>query len=225
MKFIIVISILILNLFAQSPIPGYDREIQDNNVVYKQINGNFTFKTKQFIDMDNIYNKGQIDNYDDPYIQKILEKQTPLKVINGKSNKIIHIVFNGEKSKKNFLEEFGLDIFKEQNLTIKLYIMDKSKIKLPLKLSVYPFFIINDRFVQGVITKSLLKSLIYESEYKDSTLALDKFKTKIAKKYNMTDDVVDIKFNNKIQLFEVYEKGKKKVHSYVSSDGRYIITI
>ena len=41
----------------------------------------------------------------------------------------------------------------------------------------------------------------------------------------MTKDKVDVKYNNKIELFEVYKKNETKVNSYISRDGRYILVL
>jgi hypothetical protein len=211
-------------LADSSPIVGYDRFIQqDNSVLYVQKNGDFKFKIKKLIDSDNIYNGGNIDNYDDPYIKDILKEMKPLKVI-GTGKKSIAIVFRDEANQKNFLEEFGLDIFKEQNLTVKLYMMKHNKLTLPLHLEVYPFFVIQNRYVQGVISKKLLSSLVKQSEYDtDKKISLKVLQARLLKKYKMDETQVVVKYNKKIELFEVYEKGSLELNAYISKDGRYII--
>ena len=145
-RLISLVLILSINLLAEiSPVGGYERFIQkDKSLIYVQKNGDFKLKIKNFIDSDNIYNGGNIDNYDDPYIKNILKEMKPFKVINA-SQKSIAIVFKDEANKKNFLEEFGLEIFKDQNLSIKLYMMDASKLILPLNIEVYPFFVMQNR--------------------------------------------------------------------------------
>jgi len=213
-------------LYADSSISGYDREIGNKQILYKQVDGSFSFIAKKLIDSDNIYNQGSIDNYDDAYIQSILKNQTPFKTIKGSSDKIIHIVFKSKANRDNFLGEFGLDTFKQKKLGIKLYMMDASKLTLPLNLSVYPLFVINDRFIQGVINKRLLKGLILQSDYiPKEKISLENLKKRISKKYNMTKDKVDLKYNEKIELFEVYKKGDIRVNSYISRDGRYILVL
>ena len=75
-KFISLVLLLSTNLLADlSPFGGYERFIQkDKSLIYVQKNGDFKLKIKNFIDSDNIYNGGNIDNYDDPYIKDILKK-------------------------------------------------------------------------------------------------------------------------------------------------------
>jgi len=213
-------------LYADSPISGYDRDIDEKQIIYKQTDGNFSFIAKKIIDSDNIYNQGSVDNYDDAHIQSILKNQTPFQIIKGSSDKTIHIVFKSKANRENFLGEFGLDVFKQEKLSIKLYMMDAGKLTLPLNLNVYPLFVINDRFVQGVINKKLLKGLILQSDYSPKEkISLEGLKKRIFKKYNMTQDKVDLKYNEKIELFEVYKKGETRVNSYISRDGRYILVL
>jgi hypothetical protein len=219
--------LLSISLLADlSPIAGYERFIQkDKSVLYVQKNGDFKFKIKKLIDSDNIYNGGNIDNYDDPYIKDILKEMKPLKVI-GAGKKSIAIVFRDEANKKNFLEEFGLDIFKEQKLTVKLYMMKHNKLTLPLHLEVYPFFVMQNRYIQGVISKKLLSSLVKQSEYdKDEKISLEALKTRLLEKYKMDETKVLVKYNKKIELFEVYEKESSEFNSYISKDGRYIVFV
>ena len=220
-----LVLILSINLLADlSPVSGYERFIQkDKSLLYVQKNGDFKLKIKNFIDSDNIYNGGNIDNYDDPYIKNILKEMKPFKVINA-SKKSIAIVFKDEANKKNFLEEFGLEIFKDQNLSIKLYMMNASKLTLPLNLEVYPFFVMQNRYIQGVIGKKLLNALIDQSEYgKDEKISLPSLKKRLVSKYKMGETSVRVKYNEKIELFEVYEKETSKFNSYISKDGRYVI--
>ena len=105
--------------------------------------------------------------------------------------------------------------------------MNKKEVKLPLNLSVYPFFVMGDRFVQGVITKKLLHGLIEDSDYtvKREKISLEKLKKRIEKKYKMSDKDIDIDYNKSIKLFEVKKKGSDKINSYISSDGRYILVL
>jgi hypothetical protein len=50
-----------------------------------------------------------------------------IKHIKGNSEDTINIAFQNKANMDNFLEEFGLDIFKKQNLNINLYMIDASK--------------------------------------------------------------------------------------------------
>lgn len=225
---LIILTLLIFSiLWADSPISRYDRFIDQNKqIIYKHTDGNFSFTAKKLIDSDNIYNQGSVDNYDDAYIQRILKNQTPFQTIKGSSDKTIHIVFKSKANRDNFLGEFGLDIFKQEKLGIKLYMMDAGKLTLPLNLSVYPLFVINDRFLQGVISKKLLKGLILQSDYSHKEkISLENLKKRISEKYNMTKDKVDLKYNEKIELFEVHKKDESRMNSYISRDGRYILVL
>ncbi len=226
MQKIVIILLLSTGLYAGSPIVGYERIIEkEGAVVYVQNKGKLKVKPKRIIDTDNIYAKGKVDNYDDPYIQKILQNQTPFKSIKG-SGKNIAIVFNTQANRKNFIEEFGLSIFKKEHLSIKLYVLQRAKIKLPLNLSVYPFFVMEDRFMQGVITKTLLRSLIKESSYSPKPkINRVKLKEKLKQKFKMDESKIDIRYNEKKELFEVYKKNEKHINSYISKDGRYILVL
>jgi len=220
-----MIILLGATLWANNPISGYDRAVTINkSVIYSQIDGNFSFTAKKIIDSDNIYNQGSVDNYDDPYIKAIVKDQTPYKSIKGSSDRTIHILFGSAANRDNFIKEFSLDIFKKEKLNIELYMLDAKKINLPLNLSVYPFFVMGSRYVQGVITPKLLKGLIEESDYSPKPkLPIQKLKAKIKEKYNMDEKRVDVKYNEGIELYEVYKKDEKRVNSYISKDGRYII--
>lgn len=227
----IIISFIIALIIAQnlsassSPISGYERVIQkDNSILYTQSKGNFLFTIKKIIDTQNISQGGKVDNYDDPYIQDIMKTQTPFKTLKG-GKKTIHIAFRNEANKNNFLEEFGLDIFKKQNLTINLFMMDTSKLTLPLNLEVYPLFVIENRYIQGVISKKLLVGLIEQSNYDTQAkqLSLKELKTILKEKYGKSMENLNIHYNKKIELFEVYEKKKNSLNSYISKDGRYIL--
>jgi hypothetical protein len=228
LKRIIPIFIISLNLFAISPISHFDRVVQkDFNVKYTLQNGKFSFVANKLINMDNIYYQGSIDNFDDAYIQDILLSQIPFKTIQGKSDKTIHIVFNTKINDDNSIKGFDTTLLKDENLTMKFYIFDKTKLSLPFNLEVYPFYVINDRFVQGGnLTKKSLKRLISVSNYQNKpTISIEKLKAKIAKKFNLTDEKVDIKYNETKKLFEVYKKGDDEINSYISSDGRYIVKV
>ena len=59
---ILWVILLSFTLHAGSPIPGYQRGIApDGGVVYTQKEGNFTFRSRRIVDMDNIYAGGTID--------------------------------------------------------------------------------------------------------------------------------------------------------------------
>ena len=224
-RFIGLALLVSVHLLADlSPVSGYDRFIQqDNSVLYAQKDGNFTFKIKKLIDSDNIYNGGDVDNYDDPYIKNILAQMKPFEVQSA-GKKSLAIVFKDEANRKNFLEEFGLKIFKEQNLNIKLYTMDMSRVTLPLNIKVYPFFVMDNRYIQGVVSKKLLNALIEQSHYgEDKKISLLSLKERLASKYKMDETQVLIKYNEEIELFEIYEKGSSELNYYISKDGRYII--
>ena len=226
-KRIVMLSLLWLPLYAASPIAGYERILEGSDVIYKQIKGDFSFRAAtRLIDSDNIYNNGSKDTYDDPYIATILQAQNPYKVIQGTRSQTINIVFRTQKEAEEFIKNVGLlPMIQQRGLTVALIVLDPKKIQLPLHLSVYPFFVIGDRFSQGYLSAKLLDELIAEGTYpeKAGQLSLKAFEAKIAKKYNMTQDKVDVRFNKNIELFEVRRKGETQINSYVSKDGRYII--
>jgi hypothetical protein len=224
-RVISLVLIVSINLLADlSPIARYDRFIQkDKSVLYIQKNGDFKFKIKKLIDSDNIYNSGKVDNYDDAYIKDILKEMKPFKTLSS-GKKSLAIVFRDEANKKNFLEEFGLKIFKEQNLSIKLYLMSREKLTLPLNLEVYPFFVMQNRYTQGIISKKLLNGLMEQSEYgEDKKISLPALQKRLLNKYKMDKTMVLVKYNKKIELFEIYKKESSELNSYISKDGRYII--
>ena len=215
--------LLPLTLPAGSPIPGYQRGIApDGAVVYTQKEGNFTFRSRRIVDMDNIYAGGTIDNYDDPYIATILDRQTPCRTIRG-GERTIRIVFDRAAHCKQFVRNPGLGLFRKAHLRVQLYVLDRSRITLPLHLSVYPFFVMGDRFVQGVITPKLLTSLITESDYTRNrpTITLNKLKQKLHQKYRIDDRNARITYNPAKALYEVYDKRTGRFSAYVSRDGRY----
>jgi len=216
-------------IFAQnSPVVGYTRNLgMDKQVHYKQTDGNFSFVVKSLIDNNTLRHKGTIDNYDDAYIENILSNHTPFKQIKGSSDKRITIAFRDQANEENFLKEFGLEIFKEQNLTIDLVRMDKNKIDLPMHLEVYPLFVIGSRYIQGIISKRLLKGLIEQSTYPKDTLTipLKTLKATLLKKYGKNDNNIQLEYNDSKKLFEVREVNSTKIHSYISKDGRYILML
>jgi hypothetical protein len=225
---IITPLLICFNLFASSPISHYDRAIQkDYGIKYTLQDANFSFVANKIINMDNIYYQGDIDNFDDAYIQDILSSQIPFKTIKGKSKQTIHIVFNTKINDDDSISGFDTTLFEKENLTMKFYVFDKSKLKLPFNLEVYPFYVINDRFVQGGnLTKKSLKRLIKVSQYQNqATISLEKLKAKISKKFKLTDDKVDVRYNNSKKLYEVYKKDEDKINSYISKDGRYIVVL
>ncbi len=210
-----------------SPISSYNRVIEkDNSIRYVHTRSNFEFKVKKIIDTENIYNKGVVDTYDDEYIKAIIEKMKPVQVIKG-GNNVISIVFGSEKNKKIFLENSSLDMYKKENLTIKVYIIKTKDLTLPLNLVVYPFFVIGDRYVQGMITKKHLRNLILDSDYASvkSKIDLEKLQKRLKNKYKIDSKTVSIKYNAKKELFEVYKKDTNNPYSYISKDGRYILSL
>ena len=81
-----------------------------------------------------------------------------------------------------------------------------------------------NRYIQSVIGKKLLNALIDQSEYgKDEKISLPSLKKRLVRKYKMDETSVSVKYNEKIELFEVYEKETSKFNSYISKDGRYVI--
>jgi hypothetical protein len=195
--------------------------------MYVQKEGNFSFKALILVDSENIYNQGTIDNFDDAYIQTILKAHTPFKTIKGSSNKTITIAFRDKANNENFFTEFGLKIFKEQNLTIELVQLDVNKITLPMNLEVYPLFVMNHRYVQGAISKSLLLSLIEQSDYSKpiQKISLKALKEKLETKYHKTQYDINVTYNENKKLFEVREFNQTNIHSYISKDGRYILVV
>jgi len=225
-KPIVILSLLWLQLNAASPIAGYERILKGSDVIYRQIKGDFSFRATRFIDSDNIDNRGSKDTYDDPYIATILHAQKPYKVIQGTRSQTIDIVFRTRQEAEGFIKNAGLlPMIQKRGLTVVLIVLDPKKIQLPLHLSVYPFFVIGDRFSQGYLSAKLLDELIAENKYPENAgqLTLKAFEAKIARKYNMTQDKVDVRFNKNIELFEVHRKGEQAINAYVSRDGRYII--
>lgn len=205
-----------------SPISNYERVISlDDSISYILKNSSFTFEAKYILDLDSIYYKGEVDNYDDAYISDILENQVIIykRYINSTDLNCINIVFKDYDS----LKKFDLDMFKDHN--INLYILDrnKDKINFPLLLEVYPFFIVKNRFVQGVINSSLLESLFYESDYSNikEKISLAALVFKLEELFPSTMQDVNIEYDEEIYLYKVYKN--KKLFSYVSLDGRYII--
>jgi len=205
-----------------SPIVGYDRVIHmDASVLYKQRSGRHCFSTSRLVDLDNIYHKGAIDNYDDPYITDILKALKPIKPIHHKTPQAtLNIVFNSVKK----ASAFNLKQFDDANLSINLYVGHAGKASLPLNLEVYPFFIINHRFIQGVITPKLLQSLIAQSDYTQPKrkVSLRQLKQKLAAIFPTVLLTVTIEYSAKLGLFVVKNK-KGTVVSYISKDGRYIL--
>ena len=225
-KRIVMLSLFWLPLHAASPLAGYERILKGSDVIYKQIKGDFSFRATRLIDSDNIDNRGSKDTYDDPYIATILQGQKPYKMIQGTRNLTINIVFRTRQGAEGFIKNAGLlPMIQKKGLTVAYIVLDYQKIKLPLHLSVYPFFVIGDRFSQGYLSAKLLDELIAENNYPKNAkqLTLKAFKAKIARKYNMTQDKVDVRYNKSIELFEVRKKGKQSINAYVSKDGRYII--
>lgn len=204
-----------------SPIVGYDRVIHaDASVFYKQQNGKHLFSTSRLVDLDNIYHKGAIDNYDDPYITDILKAFKLIKTIHHKTPQAtLNIVFKSAEKASTF----DLKRFDDTNLSINLYVY-KGKASLPLNLEVYPFFIINHRFIQGIITPKLLQSLIAQSNYSQpkQKVSLQQLKQKLTRIFPTILPKVTIEYSMKLGLFVVKNK-KGTVVSYISKDGRYIL--
>jgi len=205
-----------------SPITGYERLLtKEAKVYYQQQNGTHRFSAVRLLDLDNIYHQGSVDNYDDPYIAEILKKNKPFKTITAKDPKAaIDIVFNSMQQ----AEGFDLKLFKEQNLTIHLYLLNSEKLTMPLNLRVYPFFVIKSRFVQGVITPNLLKSLIEESDYTKpkKQITLKQLQAKLERIFPNILPTVSINYDKSIELFIVKNQTGKLV-SYISKEGRYIL--
>jgi len=225
-KFLPILFLLFLTLHAGSPIAGYERAIRpDGRVVYTQKDGNTTLIIKRIIDTDNIYTGGKVDNYDDPYIAKILKRQTPCRTFQGTKKQTFHIVFNSQAQCDTFLQSKQWKLVTQSGLPIKLYLLDRRKLTLPLQLSVYPFFVIGDRFVQGVISPALLASLIKESDYTHPKpkIPLAKLKQKLKRIYHMDESKARITYDADKELFEVYDKTQNRFSAYLSRDGRYVM--
>jgi len=68
--------------------------------------------------------------------------------------------------------------------------------------------------------------LIEQSEYdKDKKISLPALQTRLLEKYKMDETQVLVKYNNKIELFEVYKKESSELNAYISKDGRYLIFV
>lgn len=227
LRYIILLLLMLSTLYANtSHILGYDRVIiKDQKVEYAQRDGNFSLSPQQIIDTHNIYHKGSVDNYDDPYIETIMKSQEVFYTIEGSSKVHIIVAFKDKENRVNFLKEFGLGIFKEQNMSISLVQMDTRKITLPMKPNVYPLFVIGSRYVQGIISKKILKSLVTESNYDTvkNKIDISTLYAQLKQKFSKTKNDTTINYNKKKELFEVHEVNQTKIHSYISKDGRYIL--
>ena len=224
-KFIVALCVP-LYLFAHSPIVGYDRVVDENNLVeYVQKEGKFRFVPKKLVDSDNIYNKGKKDTYDDPYIEKVLMGYKVDKFVKG-GEKSISIVFRDKEDEEKFVKSFDMEMFQREHLSLKIYYLKgKRQSKLPLNLSVYPFFVMSERFSQGYLTQALLKELIIDSDYekRDKKISTPTLEKRVLEKYKMTKNDMNIVYNTKIELFEMRIAHKSKIYAYVSKDGRYIL--
>jgi len=221
-----ILSILLPGIlsWAGSPVSGYERIIErDGSVVYEQREGNFTLRPARLIDSENIYNGGTVDNYDDPYLRTNLAAQVPFRIIRG-GHRRIDIVFNSPSVRDAYLRDPGLGMFRAAGLTIRLYLLDRARLVLPLRPSVYPLFVMGDRYVQGVMTPALLEGLIRESDYTPRpAIPLAGLRKRLWAKFPKTRSQIDTTYNDRRELFEVRKKGQKEIDAYVSRDGRYIL--
>lgn len=227
-KVIVILWVVFVCVYAEvSPISGYERVISSNGKVeYLHTKSDFNLTIRKVIDSENYYNGGEANTYDDPYIRTLLQNQKVLQRFGKANQRVIQIVFLDRKQQIAYLKKYGIALFEEQNLTIELIELDKHKLSHPLRLSVYPFFVVGSRYVQGYIDAKHLKELLeeeatYYKEYAPTTIkSLSK---RLAKKYIQTKNLIKLTYNKKSNLFEVRQVNQKKVLSYISAEGRYIL--
>jgi len=226
----IILSILLglVSIYAEcTPVSHYERTIDVNqSIIYHHTQSDFHIKVKRLIDTDNYYNKGKANTYDDPYIQSILDTQKVLYHANKEQYKNIQIVFSSRKQQIKYLKEQGIQLFYEHNLSVELIELDKKKLQHPLSLTVYPFFVIGSRYIQGTVNKKSLHELLKEdtSYYLESSqITLINLYKRLNEKYAQTQKDIVLNYNKSIELFEVRKVKETEVYSYISKDGRYIL--
>jgi hypothetical protein len=227
LKKVLFLSTLSLFAFANSPLEGYDRVVKNNKALYVKKDGSFQVLGKHLIDLNAVSFGGDIENFDNPYIEGFLKKYTPIKTIKG-GEKTLNIIFTSKEQLKNYEENLGFDLFKKQNLTVNIYVIKEKELNIPMMTAkITPIFSMKDRVAMGVISKDIVASLITESNYNKKTplVAKDIIKNKISKRFRLDKKKFSLEFNKDKELYEVHEKinNKDRITTYISKDGRYIL--